>query len=115
MSKILFVCSANKDRSKTADDYFSEKYPEIEFLSGGTNHKICNQLGTEPVTEEMVDWADVVIVMETKHRDLILNNTEGNYASKIQVMNIRDVYKYGQKELINLLEEKAGPLVRKYV
>jgi len=43
---ILFVCSANKDRSKTAEDYFSEQFPNINFDSAGTNKKICNQLGT---------------------------------------------------------------------
>ena len=43
MKKILFVCSANKQRSKTASDYFSEKLTTFEFDSAGTNHKICNK------------------------------------------------------------------------
>ncbi len=39
MKSILFVCSANKDRSKTADDYFSKHYPDLSFDSAGTNKK----------------------------------------------------------------------------
>lgn len=112
MNKFLFVCSANKQRSKTADDYFSEKYPDLEFLSGGTNHKICRKEGTEPLTQEMVEWADWVIVMERKHRDEILSNAQVNYSRKIKVLDIPDIYKYYQKELITLLEEKAGALIR---
>ena len=104
---ILFVCSANKDRSKTADDYFSKKYPEIHFDSAGTNLKICQKLGTNPMTEELAQWADEIIVMEKKHRDLINSHTAENYAKKIRVLNIPDVYKYYQKELIELLEEKV--------
>ena len=40
---ILFVCSANKQRSKTAEDYFSSKYADFHFISAGTNRKICEQ------------------------------------------------------------------------
>lgn len=112
MNKFLFVCSANKQRSKTADDYFSEKFSDLAFSSGGTNHKICRKEGTEPLTEDMFKWADCVIVMERKHREIILASTKGNYANKIKVLSIPDVYKYYQKELIAELEEKAGDLIR---
>ena len=107
MKKILFVCSANKDRSKTADDYFSEKYPTIQFDSAGTNLKICQKEGTNPMTEELADWADQIIVMEQKHANLINEHTNGNYAKKITILHIPDHYKYYQKELIALLEEKV--------
>jgi predicted protein tyrosine phosphatase len=46
MQNILFICSANKDRSKTGEDYFAEQYPDLNFESAGTNQKTCNQLGT---------------------------------------------------------------------
>lgn len=49
---ILFICSANKQRSKTAEDYFSTKYPELHFISAGTNIKICEREGTNPLTTE---------------------------------------------------------------
>lgn len=43
---ILFICSANKQRSKTVEDYFCRKYTDFEFISAGTNSKICEQEGT---------------------------------------------------------------------
>jgi predicted protein tyrosine phosphatase len=114
MNKFLFVCSANKQRSKTADDYFSEKYSDLQFLSGGTNQKICQKEGTEPLTEDMLEWANCVIVMGEKHRKIINSTSKGNHDKKIKVFNIPDIYKYYQKELIQVLEEKIDTFIINY-
>ena len=106
--RYLFVCSANKQRSKTAEDHFSELYPDDEFESGGTNHKICNALGTNPLEEAQLVWADIVFVMEHKHREIINKHTSGKHIQKIVVLNIKDVYKYNQPELLEILEEKLS-------
>ena len=106
MTKFLFICSANKDRSKTAEDYFSEKFPEIEFISAGTNRKICEQEGTNPLTEDMLEWAEKVFVMEEKHRQWIKTNIKGKYDHKISVLGIPDIYVYGGKNLIDILRQK---------
>jgi predicted protein tyrosine phosphatase len=111
MKKILFVCSANKQRSKTASDYFSEKLTSFEFDSAGTNHKICNKEGTQPLTVELMNWADLVIVMEERHRKLIVQNGGSEFGNKISVLSIPDRFKYYQKELIDLLEQKVSPLI----
>ncbi|WP_425076954.1 phosphotyrosine protein phosphatase [Psychroserpens sp. S379A] len=110
MKNILFVCSANKQRSKTASDYFSEKFKIFEFDSAGTNHKICNKEGTKPLTMDLMNWADLVIVMEQRHRKLIVENGGSEFGNKIKVLAIPDRFKYYQKELIELLEQKAEPL-----
>jgi len=103
---ILFVCSANKLRSKTAEDYFSEQNTEHVILSAGTNLKTCLKEGTTPLEEWMLDWADVVYVMEKKHKKEINNHTH-KYSKKIVILNIKDNYKYFQKELIDILEKKV--------
>ncbi len=103
---ILFVCSANKLRSKTAEDHFSFEYPLINFQSAGTNHKICHKEGTTPLEGEMMDWADVVYVMENKHKADINKHVGGKYNKKIVVLGIKDNYEYFQKELIELLNNK---------
>lgn len=105
--KILFVCSANKQRSKTCEDYFSTLYPDCEFKSAGTNLKICNAEGTNPLTDEMLDWADTIFVMENRHAQLIMRNSANKYRNKIFVLAIVDRYKYFQKELIDLLNSKT--------
>lgn len=106
--KHLFICSANKQRSKTAEDFFAQKYSKHEFLSAGTNTKICRKEGTTELTEDLLEWADKVYVMEKKHCDQIKKHTGSKYYSKIEVLNIRDIYKYYDTDLIAVLEEKVS-------
>jgi predicted protein tyrosine phosphatase len=108
VQNILFVCSANVQRSKTAEDYFSEIYPHLNFQSAGTNKKIVEKEGTNLVTEETVAWADLILVMEKKHKELIYKNIQAPIGNKIHVLAIQDIYKYYQKELIEVLVQKCG-------
>ena len=108
MKKVLFVCSANKQRSRTAEDYFSEKYAEIEFKSAGTNHSICAKEGTTPLTKDMVAWADKVFLMEEKHLKIIKDHLGNKFFSKMEVLNIPDKFKYYQIELLELLNKKVN-------
>ncbi len=105
--KILFVCSANKDRSKTAEDYFSEKFPELSFESAGTNIELCRKLGTNELNNELQNWADVIFVMEKKHFGAL----NKNYKNKAKILNIADYYIYNQKELLSILDEKLKNLI----
>ena len=102
---ILFVCSANKLRSPSAEDYFCVKYPEINFLSAGTNHKTCQKEGTTPLEDWMLDWADKVYVMENKHKKQIEASVGSKYNKKIIVLNVPDIFKYYQKELIEIFND----------
>lgn len=104
----LFICSANKQRSKTAEDYFAEKHPEHKFRSAGTNSKICRKEGTTELTEELLEWADKAYVMEKKHFDQIKEHTGSTYYSKITVLSIPDIYKYYDSDLIAILEKKVS-------
>lgn len=81
--KTLFICSANKQRSKTAEDYFASKYPEYEFLSAGTNSKICKKEGKTELTEVLLEWADKIYAMEKKHLDQIQKHTGSKYYTKV--------------------------------
>ncbi|MCH2488557.1 MAG: phosphotyrosine protein phosphatase [Flavobacteriales bacterium] len=104
----LFICSANKQRSKTAEDYFAEKCPEHNFKSAGTNRKICRKEGTTELTEDLLEWADKVFVMEKKHFDQIQKHTGSKYYSIINILDIPDIYKYYDADLISILEEKIS-------
>jgi predicted protein tyrosine phosphatase len=106
MTTILFICSANKDRSRTAEDYFQEKYPEFQFTSAGTNQKICFQLGTEFLTKELLETADLIFAMESKHRKFAQSLLVSK--KKIQVLDIPDHFTYYQPELIDLLKKKIS-------
>jgi predicted protein tyrosine phosphatase len=104
---ILFICSANKDCSKTGEDYFSSAYPEHSFDSAGTNQQICLQLGTNYMDVEQLDWADKIYVMETKHKKAISSVFGNNYSKRISVLHIQDIYKYNDRELIQVLKSKV--------
>jgi predicted protein tyrosine phosphatase len=63
---VLFVCSRNQLRSPTAEQVFSS-WPGIKVASAGLDAK-CK----EPVTPELLAWADVIFVMEKSHRNKLL-------------------------------------------
>jgi len=79
MKNILFVCSANKQRSKTAEDYFSSKYANYNFDSIRTNQKKCNKEGTHFITEDRLNWANIVYVMEQRRKKLVNEHTARSY------------------------------------
>ena len=107
VQRILFICSANKQRSKTAEDYFSSKYADFHFISAGTNIKMCEREGTNPITIAILEQSDLIFVMENSHKKEVKDFINGKFKKELIVLNIPDLYKYYQKELIELLEEKV--------
>ena len=61
LKHILFVCSQNRLRSPTAEQVFSGR-PGIEVDSAGLNPDAVN-----PVCNELLEWADVIFVLEKSH------------------------------------------------
>src|SRR5207245_3140135 len=59
--RILFVCTANVDRSRTAEDLYRDD-PRYEVRSAGTA-----PFATTPLTRELLQWADRVFVMCERH------------------------------------------------
>ncbi len=111
---ILFICSANKQRSKTAEDYFSSKY-RYSFFSAGTNIKMCEREGTNPIRIDILEQSDLIFVMENSHKKEVKDFINGQFKKEIIVLNIPDLYKYYQKELIEILEEKITPYLKNSV
>lgn len=109
MNHIVFICSANLQRSKTAEDYFAQTNTNFLFSSAGTNITYCQKVGSNPITHELLEEADLIVVMEHKHQKQIKSLYGHTFSSKIKVLNIPDRYKYYQKELIELLEERVAP------
>lgn len=86
--KVLFICSANKDRSATAEDLARQYWPQHEYGSAGTNRKICFQLGTQYIAQEQLIWADLVFAMENKHKKGLLKLFGSQFGRKIKVLGI---------------------------
>lgn len=107
MKTVLFVCTANVDRSKTAEDFFSEQFEQIRFMSAGTSKTHCAQADSRFLTQEILDSADEVLVMEEKHREWILRHLHPGKIP-IEVLEIPDVYSYYSIGLIELLQRKCA-------
>ncbi|HWO27439.1 MAG TPA: hypothetical protein VNO32_01435 [Candidatus Acidoferrum sp.] len=98
MVHVLFVCSRNQLRSPTAEEVFS-KWPGIEVASAGLDPK-----SKEPVTPELLAWAEVIFVMEKVHRNKLLKGFRANIKNqKIVVLGITDDYEY--MDILRLAEQ----------
>ena len=97
---ILFVCTANIHRSKTAEDIFRADAPTHNFKSAGLSQKECTRNGSTLCTIEMLKWADMVYVFESKHTDRIREYAGEEFEQKIQCLHIEDIYQYMQPALI---------------
>jgi len=104
--KVLFICSANKDRSATAENLAGNCWPKHQYDSAGTNQKICFQLGTQYISENQLFWADLIFAMENKHKKELIKRFGSQFGQKITVLGIRDHYEFGNPELKEILREK---------
>lgn len=102
MKNILFVCSQNKLRSPTAEQVFAD-WPGIEVSSAGTDASCGN-----PVTPELVEWADVIIAMERAHRNKIQRQFRSSLrTARIVVLGIPDDYEFMDEGLVRLLKARV--------
>lgn len=100
---ILFLCTANLNRSRTAEDFYHSNSPKHQFKSAGLSQKYCQKYGTNLCTIELLEWSDKIFVMEEMHVQRIAEHGGGSYLNKIEVLNIDDIYQYMQPELIEKL------------
>ena len=96
---ILFICTANVDRSRTAEDLYrdDERY---EVRSRGVA-----RFATKELTRDDLDWAHRVFVMnesEDQHRTLIQMRF-GKVNRPIVDLEIEDLWRRGDPELRRLL------------
>lgn len=107
MKKALFLCSANKLRSPTAEHVFSQ-WPDVEADSAGISND-----ATVVVSREQIDWADIIFVMERAHQSRIRKKFRDDVSDKRLIcLGIPDDYEFMDPDLIRLLEAKAGPFLR---
>lgn len=105
MKRLLFVCSENRLRSPTAEAVFSE-YEGIEAIGAGTNTD-----AETPVSNDLIEWADVILVMEKTHRNKLSKKYKELLKNKrLVVLDIPDRYECMQPELIQLLKAKVSRL-----
>jgi predicted protein tyrosine phosphatase len=103
MKKVLFVCSQNRLRSPTAEQVFSRRR-DIEVNSAGTNNDADN-----PLTSELVEWADIIFVMERRHRTKLQNRYRAQLKSKrVICLDIPDEFEFMDPMLVRILDAKVS-------
>lgn len=106
-TRILFVCTINLMRSATAHQIYSNDL-RFEVRSAGT-HRSARTV----ISKNLLDWAEVVIVMEDHHLRVIRKMYSGITGSKtIACFDVPDNYDYMQSELITLLRFKVEDFFR---
>ena len=100
---VLFICNQNQNRSRTAKKVFDGRFKT----------KSAGLYNSHPVTEKQISWADLVVVMEDRQRSEIAQRFPKQYMMKrIISLGIPDVYRYGQPELVGILEERLDELAQ---
>jgi predicted protein tyrosine phosphatase len=107
MIHALFVCSRNRLRSPTAESVFAE-WPNVETDSAGLDNDAVVQLSSE-----QIDWADIIFVMEPRHRRRLSQDYRRWLNGKrVVCLGIPDNYSLMQPELVERLVETAGRHLR---
>lgn len=107
MLRALFICSANRLRSPTAEQVFAS-WPGVETDSAGLSNGASQEL-----SGEQLEWATIVFVMEKAHRSKLSKKFRKYLNGKrVICLDIPDEYDFMQPELVRLLETKAGPFLR---
>lgn len=91
---VLFVCTANQQRSPTAETMYRDD-PRFSVDSAGTEAFMSKR-----VTPERLTWADLVVVMEERHaRDIRSRFPEEVRKVRIVVLGIPDIFEYMDQRL----------------
>lgn len=99
----------NKWRSPTAEKIYGRD-PMINTRSGGTSSKARHR-----ISHADVHWADVVFVMERKHKQrLIVDYPELMKSCDVHVLDIEDNYQFMDVELISELRRAIDPILEDY-
>ena len=99
---LLFICSANLNRSPTAEIIFKDNY--------NTKSAGIDMLSPIKVSKELLEWADIIFVMEEWHR-YKLKQLFPDFKKKVFVLNIPDMFGKMDEELIKILKVK----IKKYL
>lgn len=102
---ILFVCSRNKRRSRTAEKVFRNDQ-RFYVKSAGFSTK-----SPVRISKKLIDWADLILLMEYEHSKRLYQLFRNIDIPKTEVLEIEDNFDFMDKELIELLTEKTNEII----
>jgi len=103
---VLFVCSRNQWRSPTGERVWRQA-SGVSVRSAGTSRSARRRL-----TVADLRWADLVFVMEEKHKSRIRADFRDEIRYKqLHVLDIPDDYQFMDPELIEIIKARTEPLI----
>jgi len=103
---VLFICSRNQWRGPTGEKVWG-KVSGVAVRSAGTSRN-----ARRPVTVADIHWADLILVMEQKHKSRIKAEFRDETKFKpLHVLDIPDDYRFMDPELVKTITEKTEPLI----
>ena len=103
---ILVVCGRNKKRSRTAE-YIFKNDNRFNIRSVGLSSK-----SDRKISENDLNWADYVFVMETVQRAKIWELYRHLELPTIEILNIADDYEFMDEELVEMLTDGINDTLR---
>ncbi len=103
---ILVVCGRNKKRSRTAECIFKNDN-RFSIRSAGVSPK-----SDRKISEKDLNWANLILVMETAHRAKISNLYRHVDLPAIEVLDIADDYEFMDEELVEMLRDRINVTLR---
>ena len=99
---LLFVCSRNQWRSPTAERVVRAWGGDFAARSAGTSPEARVR-----VTEKSLAWADVVFVMERRHREMLRErHREALRECEVVVLDVPDEWEADAPELVAMLDRR---------
>jgi predicted protein tyrosine phosphatase len=107
--KILFVCGRNQWRSPTAERLYRDDI-RLSVRSAGVSSK-----SRRKVTEDDLNWADLVLVMERRHEGRIRASFQGRQEfPPMHSLGIPDDFKFMDEELVDLVRSATEGRIRAF-
>ena len=107
---LLFVCSENRLRSPTGEEVFSQ-YEGADAIGCGTNSDAAT-----PVSGDLIEWADIIFVMEKSHRNKVSKKFKELLKGKRMIcLDIPDEYEKMDPMLIRLIENRVLKHIHNHV
>lgn len=99
--RVLCCCSAGLLRSPTTAEVLSRKYGyNTRAVGVETSHALI------PVDDVLITWADEIVVMNERHKQVLEHRFEMPEETPIVVLNIPDQYRFRDEELVKIIEER---------
>ena len=104
--RVLFVCSRNRLRSPTAEAVV-DGWPGVVALSAGTAPDADVR-----VSQDLVEWADVVVAFEPRHRRRLAALVgRALRDTRVVVLGIPDDYSFMDPALVQILRRRLPDLL----